>query len=926
MDYELARLGDRQFENLASSLFEKAFGVEVEQFGVGPDGGREAVFEGPTGELGRDGERWDGYVVLQAKFRARPSHEDGKWFVRTLKKELDGWRESGSPRYRRRNRPQYMVIATNVVLTPASGGGIETAAEVVEYAKKTLGLRDLKIWHHDKICRMLDDAKDIRSAYAALVTSGDVLAKINELIDGDAQSIGGGPGSRVGDALKAFTSQCLSEQRSIRLTESGSTGALNLEQIGVDLPCGPVEGSDETDILKALIDLGDQDLRPGSPTGLSPTYLVLGGPGQGKSTLSKMLAQVYRVAMLETSRQLSPRVKKVMDDTSAWMLRSQIKSPRKRRWPIRIDLTDVMDGDALIQTICKAIEAKLGYRISAVSLFEWLKYWSWALILDGLDEVASRESRDHVATSVLGFLDQAASQGCDLLTVITTRPQGYDNDFDFAGVSKIVLSPLDANRALDFADTFAKTHFADDVDSARVVVESLREASVDPNVSRLLQTPLQATIMTLLMESHGRAPRSRYLLFDAYYQTVYKREAAKNSGVSAVLNEFRSNIEKLHEDCGMRLQILSEQSGSFDAALEPSELSRIACDGFMAVGYEEGEAQERAETLVKAATERLVLLVPKGDGFGFEVRSIQEYLAGRAVARDEDDAVICRMHELSRAAHWRNVWLFAFGQCTEMRPHLEARLIDVVKNPGRDTLARYIGISIELAVALVEEGLWETRPNFRGELLNVLLDAFESTPLPFAVLSGLELLWGQRSFFAQRIRVKVSAIEPGESASKVVSALCVLEGASIRQGPLRMLSRHFAENACLADSHRLALSTLENGEYVTRGAEVQRKLDQLLDSSLFSEVERDDVGLRGFERLLASSSATFHHEDDGVAVGVRLDGESDSMYPVTDDGRIAVETALASISTDAWLVHSALMKVLWRHARRAPVDLDSGQE
>jgi hypothetical protein len=45
-DYELTRLVGRAFEQLIVSLCRKEFGPGVKDFGDGPDGGREATFEG----------------------------------------------------------------------------------------------------------------------------------------------------------------------------------------------------------------------------------------------------------------------------------------------------------------------------------------------------------------------------------------------------------------------------------------------------------------------------------------------------------------------------------------------------------------------------------------------------------------------------------------------------------------------------------------------------------------------------------------------------------------------------------------------------------------------------------------------------------------------------------------------------------------
>ncbi len=74
MDYDLQRLGHREFEHLSQALVLKVLGARTSVFGDGPDGGREASYLGKSTWCGSDGqtEVWDGYTVLQAKFRQRP--------------------------------------------------------------------------------------------------------------------------------------------------------------------------------------------------------------------------------------------------------------------------------------------------------------------------------------------------------------------------------------------------------------------------------------------------------------------------------------------------------------------------------------------------------------------------------------------------------------------------------------------------------------------------------------------------------------------------------------------------------------------------------------------------------------------------------------------------------------------------------------
>lgn len=270
------------------------------------------------------------------------------------------------------------------------------------------------------------------------------MAKLHELLDGEA--------AHIADAVRAFISDNLVRQRHVRLTESGGTGNLTLEQVGVDLPCAAVVGTDERTAVRALIDVGDTDLRSGSSTGRNATYLLMGGPGQGKSTLSNMLAQLYRVAMLRDDPDRNGRQPaEIIAKSLMWAEREQIRLPRKRRWPLRIDLAETDPAQSLLKTITSVVSDRVGYQVPAPQLLSWLRQWPWLLILDGFDEVAAATSRAQVLENVTGFLAQAASQQSDLLTVITTRPQGYDNEFDIPGVQHVRLEPLTREQAFSYA-------------------------------------------------------------------------------------------------------------------------------------------------------------------------------------------------------------------------------------------------------------------------------------------------------------------------------------------------------------------------------------------------------------------------------------------------------------------------------------------
>jgi len=88
MEYDLSRLSSRSFEQLVQALAMRYFGPGVVVFGDGPDGGREATYKGNS-TFEPHGKAWDGYTVLQAKFRQRPlgTEKDVPWALGELKAE-----------------------------------------------------------------------------------------------------------------------------------------------------------------------------------------------------------------------------------------------------------------------------------------------------------------------------------------------------------------------------------------------------------------------------------------------------------------------------------------------------------------------------------------------------------------------------------------------------------------------------------------------------------------------------------------------------------------------------------------------------------------------------------------------------------------------------------------------------------------------
>jgi hypothetical protein len=760
VDYDLTRLGDREFEHLSQALALQVLGPGVSVFGDGPDGGREAAFEGRT-RFPDSGESWDGYGVVQAKFKQRLAGDgkDAGWLLRQLQAELQTWANPDSNRVRRGRRPRYVLFTTNVVLSAVagSGGADRVDALIAGYAER-LGLRGWRVWHHDQLCRLLDAHRDVRLTYAALITPSDLVAQLVELL-------GGGTAATVGQQLMVQAAKELTAQQWVRLGEAGhpTNERLPLGEVAIDLPVrglhlpswdtqsgvgktalylsrlGVLQPIDEApDVVAHLIDRGNRVLRPSRGPRPHARVVVVGGPGQGKSTLGQLLCQTYRVGLLadRPEESLGPLAAEVLRSLRSQLDRLGIPIPSCHRWPVQVRLSEYGDAIAggedisLLRFLAGHLSRHEPGLVTASGLRSWLLHYPWLLVLDGLDEVAAPPVREPLLQHINDFLTEAAAADADLLVVATTRPQGYAEEFSPAHYDHLELLPLSRRQAIEYARRLAAVRHAGDPDTKRQVVARVTQAAEEPITARLMRSPLQVTIMSILLERRVRAPQDRHSLFDAYYQTIYEREIAKSRAIADLLEQQRSNVNWLHDQVGLLLQRRAEHAGDAEALLPNQELHDLAVQRLCEQGYADDDAERLAAGLVTAATDRLVLLVPKTQAaVGFEVRSLQEFMAARALVIGDDPAVLQRLEQLAPAAHWRNTWLLAAGRTFVQREHLRDRIVTLLDDvDAADLLSLLVVPGSRLAVDILDDDITTQAPRYRRLVATRVLAQLQFPP------------------------------------------------------------------------------------------------------------------------------------------------------------------------------------------------------
>ncbi|OKP00646.1 ABC-three component system protein [Xenorhabdus eapokensis] len=194
MTYAYENLSDEQFENLIVVLCQSLFGISVQGFAKGPDGGKDAKFIGIAEQFPNKSQPWKGTVIIQAKHTngQNKSFSEFNFFSRSSKNTVI---EKEIPRIIdmvNNNQLDYYMLFSNRRLT----GNAE--AEIVEYISQRCniqlssiylcGIEQLNLW----LKRFPEVAKlaDLDPIDSPLLVSSDELAEVVEALARQVNIIG----------------------------------------------------------------------------------------------------------------------------------------------------------------------------------------------------------------------------------------------------------------------------------------------------------------------------------------------------------------------------------------------------------------------------------------------------------------------------------------------------------------------------------------------------------------------------------------------------------------------------------------------------------------------------------------------------------------------------------------------------------------
>lgn len=654
MVYELKRLGPDGFENMIQALMTGIYGPKCRVYGDGPDGQREAVIDDPEEIEIVNGTRPQGRTIVQAKFKSS-QEDDWTWLRKQLKAELDKFRKKQStmPEF----LPKTYLFFVNIVLTPPLKTGIKDKADEFVEGYTDI-IPNIYVLGADEIRTLLENNVDVAASYNAFITPGVVLSDMQKWIkEHSLESF---------DTLIEYALQCFNGNHNARMEHTGnSEKKIHLRKVYTDMVASErnTSGGDPVEITAKIIELGDKPHHRRKYGGNETANIVLlGGAGHGKSTLCQYICQIYTAAIIRRFVGESEYADDYIERVTG------IKDPACERFPMLVKLKDFTEwragrGEEDARTVAAYLVHLINRKNSGgmtVSKFkELLKSYSWIFLFDGLDEVPFSANRSEVVDEIKNFVqEELPSALCDAVVVATSRPQGYNNEFNPRRYRHFELQDMPPELCEKYFTRLLE-QAEENPDNREKYASTLRNSLKDTLVSKLMRTPLHTAIIVMIVMGGGTPPTRRYELFNRYCVLVIWREQQKKT----LPDLSETDWKRIHARLGLLLQKRSE-----NAASAAAELPKLECIKVIEDFYKEAELVEHpgSQAVYKALTERLGFIAEavgeSGElGISFTLRSMQEFFAAEMLNSIDASNLSGILDEIGASAYWRNVFLFVAG-------------------------------------------------------------------------------------------------------------------------------------------------------------------------------------------------------------------------------------------------------------------------
>ncbi|MFB7946322.1 NACHT domain-containing protein [Kitasatospora phosalacinea] len=876
--YPYEQLDGRRFQRLAQSLI-VAEEPRAQCFPIsGPDGGRDASILSP----GPDGNKFVDAIIYQVKFReptlnGTPSAEDlFNWVTANLRREIPKLRELA-----RRGAREFVYI-TNVSASGHLDGGLRDRIQV--WAGEYCPLPS-RFWWRDDLDARLDNNLDLVFRHSLFNGPASVKRYFEQT---QAQSSDSGPiresiRSKAITELLMYLDDQYEADSKLRFKQADLDSTPILDFF-IDVPLVPQISEGGRKLAKLYFDVtrrvnsqkAESDERtlwhdPDKETGAAAFFLNIptqevgqkivleGAPGQGKSTLTQYIGQVYRAIILSKKKDLGkiPQWHKGGDlrlpirvelrRLASWLQGRSPWDPKERVEP--------GNGRTLQAFLVSHIRHVTDGSFAVEDLLSILQATPSILMLDGLDEVADSSLRDEVVKCCDTFVSRISSLGSDIRVVATSRPAAFSKSAAFPRGDYYYFSLGDLNRDLidAYTESWIKLRRVPK-DQAAELRQVLSGSLSQSHVADLARNPMQLAILIWLVYVKGWSlPDKRTALYEAYMSTFLDREADKSPAV----RRHRDILMELHGFLGWMLHARSEIGQAQDAAGDVAETELKKLLGIYL------SAEERPTSLVDQlfhGVERVFVLVSRVEGrFEFEVQPLREFFAARYLYKTSPHSTSAfpvngtrpdRLEALIRNPYWLNVARFFCGWYDKGElADLSRRLQDLCE----DDEYKYLSHPRQLVSKLLADYVTTASRRDTRQLAELLAD-----PLGFLLISNDAEIF-------QKLSNGQTILPPDAGLPILVEAAKAKLILPIADEQIKSAGRMVATQLPPEDRSKWWISNKENfgsdvAEWLRRGS-YAGALDRINHEDLLSAIGEDQGNPEVWIRLVDAGRLDFALQD-----------------------------------------------------------------
>ena len=490
--------------------------------------------------------------------------------------------------------------------------------------------------------------------------------------------------------------------------------------------------------------------------------VLLGGPGSGKTTLTKRVAR---------SLALGPEIAQQRFPELPWCFPVVV--------PVSV-LDDRRGEREMLAFLGDEREREGGGALREVFYRRW-EEGRCLVLFDGLDEVADAGRRIASARAVERFCRELGSNR----VLVTSRPVGYSLcRISEPGTRHAVLQPFEPQDV----ETFVKKwHVAFDAalhpespDPRRAEkdgLDLLADIRRHPRVESLASNPLMLTIIALIRRQNVTLPEKRVELYNLALETLISSWNKARGLADRAVGEELSPAKTKQVWSAVAYWMHREKS---TGTCHRDELQERVVEILEEMGTPAYLATETAESYISSAAEVSGLLEERGANvFAFMHQTFQEYLAARHMwlAKPQKEA-LARILEISEDPRWHEVVRLAAGFIGVVQENEEkaTELVLALAHDERDPLEPYVCGSLRLAASCLADNVG-AEPQAADEVVVRICSRIEQAgfgPLTTGLAASLEA---------------IRHVVPGSAAIEGLSKLLGHSNWKVRMEAVRMLAR-----------------------------------------------------------------------------------------------------------------------------------------